>query len=157
MATAKRKTKKKTAARKKRTAAKRKTTKKKSTRKKKTTKRKPTKRGPTLRKVPYTEYEFVWDEGRDTCHFGHRGGCGGEVGCGMTDSVSVFKDASGQFYILSVNYAEGYACVEILDDDESDPVVGIVFMDPGEVQSLFKKGVDKVAPKTLAAKLASHC
>jgi hypothetical protein len=156
MATAKRKSTKKKSSRRSSSAKKptRKKAKKKSAKKKSTARRK---KGPTLRKVPYTDYEFVWDENRDQCHFGHRGGCGGEVGCGATDSVTVFTDSKGQFYVLSVNYAEGYACVEVLDDDDDDPIVAIAFMEPHEVAEALKKDITKVPAKQLASMLAAQC
>lgn len=140
--------------------ARKKATKKKATRKKsakKSPRRKATKKGPALRKVPYVEYELVWDETRDHCHFGHRSGCASEVGCGLTDTVTVFKDSNGQYYVLSVNYTEGYACVEILDDDHDDPVVGIQFMGPADMAKTFSRDITKIPSKELASALAGMC
>jgi hypothetical protein len=78
----------------------------------------------------------------------------GEAGCGVTDAVSVFTDGKA-FYILSVNYDEGYACIEILDG-EPEPVA-ICFAEPKDVKKLFRGDLGDHAPKDIAERLAKEC
>jgi hypothetical protein len=135
--------------------AKKKTTaKKRTSAKKKPAKKKAASRSKTLRKVPHTQYELVWDASRETCHFGAKSGVSGEVGCGVTDTVDVYTDGAA-FYILSVNYAEGYACVEILDGEE-DPL-GICFAESVDMRKLFPaKGIE-TNPKDICIGLTQEC
>lgn len=143
-------------ARAKKKVAKKRVAKKRTSAKKRTTKKKAAKRKTsrsTLRKVPHTQYEIVWDASRDTCHFGSKKGVSGEIGCGVTDTVDVYTDGKA-FYVLSVNYAEGYACVEILDEGE-DPL-GICFAESKDMQELFSKGVD-TNPKEICQRLSKEC
>lgn len=136
-------------ARAKKKAAKKRTTKKKAAKKKATRKR-----SSALRKVPHTQYELVWDAGRDKCFFGSKSGISGEVGCGVTDTVTVYTDGKA-FYILSLNYAEGYGCVEVLDEEE-DPM-GICFADADDMREMFNKDVDKLDPKAVCRRLSKEC
>jgi hypothetical protein len=127
-----------------------KTTKKKTAAKRKATRKKPARKKPARKKA-------AKKKSTKHCHFGHRSGCASEVGCGLTDSVTVFKDSDGQYYVLSVNYTEGYACVEILDDDHDDPIVGIQFMGPDDMAKAFAKDITKIPSKELASALAGMC
>lgn len=135
-------------------AAKKKATKKRATKKKVAKKRVTKKRSSALRKVPHTQYELVWDAGRNKCFFGSKSGVSGEVGCGVTDTVTVYMDGVA-FYILSLNYAEGYGCVEVLDDEEEP--MGICFADASEMRAMFKKDVDKLDPKAACRRLSKEC
>jgi len=114
-----------------------------------------TKKKSGLRKLRPSSYELVWDKPRDNCVFAHhKTGVSGEAGCGVTDAVSVFTDGKA-FYILSVNYDEGYACIEILDG-EPEPVA-ICFAEPKDVKKLFRGDLSDHAPKDIAERLAKEC
>lgn len=110
-----------------------------------------------LKKLRPASYELVWDKPRDNCVFAHhKTGVSGDVGCGVTDAVSVFTDSGGKvFYILSVNYDEGYACIELLDG-EAEPVA-MCFADPKDVKKIFKGDLTDHAPKDIATRLAKEC
>ena len=108
-----------------------------------------------LRKVRPASYELVWDKPRDNCVFAHhKSGVTGGVLCGVTDAVSVFTDGK-VFYILSVNYDEGYACIEILDD--ADGPLAICFAEPKDMKRMFKGDLADHAPKDIAERLAKEC
>jgi len=122
--------------------------------KKKATKKRASKK-KGLTKLRSTSYELVWDKARDNCVFGHHGkGMASPVGCGVTDAVTVFTDGK-VFYVLSVNYDEGYACIEIVDGQE-DPVA-ICFADPKDMKRLFKGDLTGHAPAAIAERLAMEC
>ena len=128
-------------------------TKKKSSKKKSSKKKASKKKG--LSKLKATSYELVWDEARDNCMFGHHSnGVASPVMCGVTDAVSVFTDGN-TYYVLSVNYDEGYACLEVVDD-EAEPVA-VCFADPKDVIKLFKGDLTDHAPKDIAERLAKEC
>lgn len=129
---------------------------KKKAAKKKVAKKKTAKRASSkskLRKVPHTQYELVWDASRDTCHFGSKKGVSGEIGCGVSDTVDVYTDGNA-FFVLSVNYAEGYACVEVLDGEEEP--LGICFADSADMRKIFPKGVE-TNPKEICDRLSKEC
>ena len=107
-----------------------------------------------LRKVPHTRYEIVWDKTRDACWFGSKDGVSGEIGCGVTDKVTVYTDGTN-YYVMSVNYPEGYACVEILDG-ENEPV-GICFADSKDVREMFNKDIESLNEKMVCERLAKEC
>lgn len=134
--------------------AKKKVAKKKASKKKVAKKKVAKKRSSALRKVPHTQYELVWDASRNKCFFGSKSGVSGEVGCGVTDTVTVYTDGVA-FYILSLNYAEGYGCVEVLDGEEEP--MGICFADASEMRAMFKKDVDKLDPKVACRRLSKEC
>lgn len=128
---------------------------KKKASKKKSSKKKASKKKKGLSKLRATSYEIVWDQARDNCVFGHHGkGMASPVMCGVTDAVSVFTDGKA-FYVLSVNYDEGYACIEIVDGNEEP--VGVCFADPKDVKKLFKGDLTDHSPKDIAERLAKEC
>jgi len=111
--------------------------------------------GPALKKIPYTSYALVWDGGRDNCTFGHHSsGVAGGVGCGTTDVVTVYTDGKKKFYILSINYEQGYAGIEVLDSDGID---AICFADPKDMAKLFPGDLENHSPAKIAKRLAQEC
>jgi hypothetical protein len=123
--------------------------------KKKAAKKQSTAKKGSLRKLRDTSYEIVWDKARNGCTFGHHTkGISGEVGCGVTDAVSVFTDGKS-CYVLSVNYDKGYACLEVLDT--GDGPLAVCFADPADVQKLFPGDLTSHAPKAIAERLAKEC
>jgi len=122
--------------------------------KKKATKKRASKK-KGLTKLRSTSYELVWDKARDNCVFGHHGkGMASPVMCGVTDAVTVFTDGK-VFYVLSVNYDEGYACIEIVDGQE-DPVA-VCFADPKDMKRLLKGDLTDHSPIAIAERLAMEC
>jgi len=122
--------------------------------KKKATKKRGSKK-KGLTKLRSTSYELVWDKARDNCVFGHHGkGMASPVMCGVTDAVTVFTDGK-VFYVLSVNYDEGYACIEIVDGQE-DPVA-VCFADPKDMKRLLKGDLTDHSPIAIAERLAMEC
>jgi hypothetical protein len=104
-----------------------------------------------LRKVPHSKYEFEWDGRRDRCHFKHQDGTSCEVGCGLTDTVMVYTTGK-EYVVLSMNYEEGYACVEVIDEEG---IRSICFADPSDVSGIFGPDLSKRPPKAVAEKLMS--
>lgn len=134
--------------------AKKKSSKKKAS-KKKASKKKATRKKKGLSKLRSTSYELVWDAQRDNCIFGHHGkGLACPVMCGVTDAVTVFTDGK-VFYVLSVNYDEGYACIEVVDGEEEP--VAVCFADPKDVKKLFKGDLTEHSPVDIAERLAKEC
>lgn len=107
-----------------------------------------------LRKVPHTNYELVWDARREQCTFGHKNGTTADLKCGVTDSVSVLSDGK-LFYVLSVNYIEDYAALEVIDGE--DEPLAMCYAEPGDVKKMFPKGLEKTTVNEIAAALAAEC
>lgn len=106
-----------------------------------------------LRKVPEKDYALCWDPGCDQCHFGHKSGIGGPVGSGMCDVVEVFS-AGGKYYVLSLNYAAPYACIEAFAD--TDGVESLIFAEPKDMKNIFGEDLAGLSPKKIAERLAGE-
>lgn len=104
-----------------------------------------------LKKVPAKDYKLLWDPSREQCHFGHKSGIGGPVGCGVCDVVEVFC-AGKKYYVLSLNYVVPYACLEAFVDTKG--VQSLVFAEPGDMRKIFGDDLSGVAPKKIAEQLA---
>lgn len=104
-----------------------------------------------LRKVPEKDYAICWDASRDNCHFGHKRGVGGPIGCGVCDAIFVFS-GNERIYVLSVNYQEPYACLEAFVD--AGGVERLLFAEPKDMSQLFGDDVTKFSPKQVAERLA---
>ena len=104
-----------------------------------------------LRKVPAKDYTLLWDASREQCHFGHRSGVGGPVGCGVCDVVDVFC-AGKKYYVLSLNYVAPYACLEAFVDTKG--VESLVFAESGDMRKIFGDDLSGIPPKKIAEQLA---
>ncbi len=106
-----------------------------------------------LRKVSEQEYVLCWDASCDQCHFGHKSGIGGPIGSGMCDVVEVFS-AGGKYYVLSLNYAAPYGCLESFVD--TDGVESLVFAEPKDMAKIFGDDLSGLSPKQIAERLAGE-
>jgi len=106
-----------------------------------------------LRKVPERDYALCWDPPCDQCHFGHKSGIGGPIGSGMCDVVEVFS-SGGKFYVLSLNYAAPYACVEAFVD--TNGVQSLIFAEPKDMTKIFGDSLSGLSPKEIAERLAGE-
>ncbi len=106
-----------------------------------------------LRKVPEKEYVLCWDAACDQCHFGHKSGIGGPIGSGMCDVIEVFS-AGGKYYVLSLNYAAPYGCLEAFVD--TDGVESLVFAEPKDMTKIFGDDLSRLSPKQIAERLAGE-
>ncbi len=123
---------------------------KKKTAKKRTKKTK--KRRSKFRRVAPKEYEIAWAEGYKSCYFGHRKGVGGEIGSGINDVIEVFSDGK-LMYVLSMNFTECYACVEVFDG--GDEVYSICFAEPKDMRRLMgARAMHECAPQEILETLA---
>lgn len=104
-----------------------------------------------LRKVPEKDYAICWDEDRNNCHFGHKKGIGGPIGCGVCDAIFVFS-GNKKFYVLSVNYQAPYASIEAFID--SAGVERVLLAEPKDMSQLFGDDITKYSPKQVAERLA---
>ena len=119
---------------------------KRKTSKKKASKKRAKKKGKNgkLKRVPKKDYEIVWDKRYQACHFGTRKGVGGEIGSGVNDVIEVYTD--GQFYyVLSMNYTEGYACVEAFDD-QAGGCAALCFALPEDLDEIVGKPLEEADP-----------
>ena len=107
----------------------------------------------SLRTVPTKDYSVQWDAKKDSCVFRHKSGCGGETGCGVTDSISVFS-AADQILVLAVNYPERYACIETYTRE--DGLDERIFAEPQDIDKIFGDGFAGVPPKKIAERLAKE-
>ncbi len=107
----------------------------------------------TLRSVPMSDYQIKWDSGRDKCVFAHKSGKGGELGCGVTDVLTVFS-GNKRIYVLSVNYAARYACIEAFADAEG--VENLLFAEPKDISRIFGDDFSSHSPKKIAEHLAGE-
>lgn len=121
--------------------------------KKKTAKKSRISRGK-LRRVPASQYTIAWNKPRTKCAFEHKNGSGGESCMGATDVPILFTDGK-RLCLLSVNYLEGYACMECYSDDQG--VEALCFADPGDCQKIFGKDLSAVSPKKIAERLVKEC
>ena len=96
---------------------------------------------------------MTWDAARESCIFQHRSGKGGEVGCGVTDVVSVFSQGK-KIHVLSVNYPAQYACIETFVDAAG--VQGALFAESKDVRKLFGDDFASHSPKKIAELLVSE-
>lgn len=119
--------------------------------KKRATKRSKKPKHIRLRKVPDKDYAICWDAARNNCHFGHKKGLGGPIGCGACDAIFVFS-GNKKFYVLSVNYKEPYACLEAFVDAAG--VERLLFAEPKDMSRLFGDDIAKYSPKQVAERLA---
>lgn len=124
---------------------------KKRTAKKATKRRSKKPKRVQLRKVPDKDFAICWDPARNNCHFGHKKGIGGPIGCGVCDALFVFS-GNKKFYVLSVNYKEPYACIESFID--SAGVERLLFAEPNDMSRLFGDDITKYSPKQVAERLA---
>lgn len=124
-----------------------KTTKKKSS--KKASKKRPSKKkGPGLIAVPEEEWEMHWNKAKSSCKFKHESGIKGALGCGVTDHVHMYTDGY-RVFVISINYGECYACVEVFDQKGC---AAVCFMDSGDCATIHKMKPDQIA-KLLAAQI----
>jgi len=108
----------------------------------------------TLRRVAASQYSIAWNKLRTKCAFEHKNGIGGESCMGATDVPILFTDGK-TMCLLSVNYLEGYACVECYSDDQGPEA--LCFADPDDCQKLFGKDISAVSPKKIAERLIKEC
>ena len=99
------------------------------------------------------DYKVQWDAKKNSCVFRHKGGRGGETGCGLSDSVSVFSDAD-RLVVLAVNYPERYACIETYTSE--DGLDERVFAEPKDIDKIFGDDFASVSPKKIAERLANE-
>ncbi len=111
---------------------------------KKTSKKKRAKKPGKLRKVPAKDYEVVWDRKHESCHFGHKRGVGGELGSGVNDVIEVYTDGVWM-YVMSLNYTEGYACVEAFDGEPGGCAM-LCFALPEDIDAMCGKPVEECKP-----------
>lgn len=104
-----------------------------------------------LRKVPDKDYVICWDHTHNNCHFGHKRGIGGPIGCGVCDAIFVFS-GNEKLYVLSVNYKEPYASLEAFVD--ASGVERLLFAEPKDMTRLFGDDITKYSPKQVAERLA---
>jgi len=140
-------------------ASKKKTSKKKAGKKaskkkaKKTTKKKSSKK-PSKKKaiglieVPKEEWDLQWNKAKSSCKFKHESGIKGALGCGVTDHVHMYTDGY-RVFVISINYGECYACVEVFDQKGC---AAVCFMDSGDCATIHKMKPDQIA-KLLAAQI----
>jgi hypothetical protein len=122
--------------------------------KKKTAKKKAKSSGRSLRRVPASQYTLAWNKPRTKCAFEHKSGAGGESCMGATDVPILFTDGK-RMCLLSVNYLEGYACVECYSDDSG--AEALCFADPSDCRKIFGKDISAVSPKKIAERLIKEC
>lgn len=111
------------------------------------------KKTPTLRTVSPKDFSIDWDAGRNACVFRHKSGKGGELGCGVTDVVSVFSGGN-QVYVLSVNYPARYACIEAFKD--ATGVDALIFAEPQDINKMFGQEFASFSPKKIAERLVKE-
>lgn len=118
---------------------------------KKTSKKKHKKDSKTstgLVSIPNDEVEIAWNKRKTDCKFKHESGIGGKLGCGGTDHVHMYTDGY-RVFVISINYGECYACVEVFD---KKGCAAICFMDSGDCATIHKMDPDQIA-EMLAAQL----
>ena len=98
-------------------------------------------RNPALKKVPAKDYAVAWNKAHTKCEFQHRSGNGGSSVMGVSDVFMVFSTGRSTC-LLSVNYAEGYACVECYTD--GDGASALCFADPNDCAKLFGPDLSSV-------------
>ena len=129
-------------------AASKKTKKKTKKKRKKATKKVAKKKAPALIEVPRDEWELKWSPNKTSCKFKHETGIRGTLGCGVTDHVHMYTDGDSIF-IISINYNECYACVEVFDHKGC---AAVCFMDSRDCATIHKLKPDQIA-KMLAAEI----
>jgi hypothetical protein len=125
---------------------------KKKAKKKKVAKKKAGRK--TCTRVASSQYTIAWNKPRTKCVLEHKGGIGGESSMGATDVPILFK-CGKRMCLLSVNYLEGYACMECFVDDEG--VDSMCFADSNDCRKLFGKNLTSVSPKKIAERLLKEC
>jgi hypothetical protein len=73
---------------------------------------------------------------------------------GISD-VPIAFTAGNKVALLSLNYMEGYACLECFED--GDGVSALCFADPKDCEKLFGSDLSAVAPKKVAERLLKEC
>lgn len=121
--------------------AKKKTSKKKS-------KKSAKKKAPKLIEIPKEEWELKWSPAKTSCKFKHDSGVKGTLGCGVTDHIHMYTDGD-RIFVISINYNECYACVEVFD---YKGCAAVCFMDSGDCETIHKLKPDQIA-KMLAAEI----
>lgn len=106
-----------------------------------------------LRSVSAKDYEIKWDARKNSCAFSHKSKKGGELGCGVIDTVSVFSGA-GRIFVLAVNYPSRYACLETYTDESGPDEV--VFAEPKDIDKIFGDDFAGVSPKQIAQRLSEE-
>lgn len=106
-----------------------------------------------IKKVPSKDYKITWNKAKSSCSFSHKNGKGGELGCGVTDSVSVYSDG-GKIIVLSVNYPARYACIETYTDDQGPDE--LVLAEPKDIEKIFGDNFSSTSKKKIAEKLAKE-
>ncbi len=104
----------------------------------------------SLKQVSSKDYSIEWDAGRNTCVIRHKSGKGGELGCGVTDVVSIFTGGD-RLFVLSVNYPARYACLEAFKDDTG--LDEMVFAEPKDIEKLFGHEFASCSPKRIAERM----
>lgn len=107
----------------------------------------------TAKKVPKKDYEISWDRPRNSCRFSHKSGKGGELGCGVSDSVEVFQYGK-TFIVLSVNYPARYACIETYTDDSGPDE--LIVAEPSDIEEIFGDKFSSVSHKKIVERLAKE-
>ena len=107
----------------------------------------------TLTQVSPKDFSIDWDAGRNTCVFRHKSGKGGELGCGVSDVVSVFS-GGGRVFVLSLNYPARYACLEAFKG--KDGIDELVFAEPNDIGNLFGSDFASHSPKRIAERLVKE-
>ncbi len=106
-----------------------------------------------LKQVPSKDYSVKWDAGQNTCVFRHKSGKGGELGCGVSDIVSVFS-GGGRIFVLSVNYPARYACIETFKDAAG--IDELLFAEPPDISKMFGHEFASHSPKQIAERLTKE-
>lgn len=106
----------------------------------------------SLKSVSSNDFSIKWDAGRNSCVFRHKSGKGGDLGCGVMDVVSVYSSA-GRIFVLSVNYAARYACLEAFTTDGLDE---LVFAEPKDLTKMFGQEFASHSPREIAVRLSKE-
>ena len=102
------------------------------------------------KKSPDGKYKISWDKGKNECVIKHKNGMGGEVSCGLIDSVFVFYCNIG-IAVLSINYPNRHVSLDIYSgpDGPSETIVA----NKADIDKIFGKKFPKTKPKEIADRL----
>lgn len=101
-----------------------------------------------MKPISEKDYKIHWNKNLEKCEVRLKNGQVAELGCGVSDSVSVYSDGN-HLFVLSINYPARYACLEAFSRKGLDQAV---LAESKDIDKMFGN-LSSHSPESIASRL----